>query len=554
VSRSPSRLTRRDFIKATSLALPAASLQPATPARETLYNGIVLPSPWPPRWAELSDPLNRPYYLVDPPPVIDIDVGRQLFVDDFLIQESGLHRQFHRATFHQASPVLTPDRDFERRDPYAELTGTPPSPSAMVFSDGVFFDPAERRFKMWYMGGYQQHCALAISTDGVRWERPVFDVVAGTNIVHTVRRDSNTVWLDVDADEPGGRYKMAAFTLDGRRVRLYTSADGIHWRAHEGAGPSGDRSTFFYNPFRKVWVFSLRAEHAAGLNRYRRYVEARDFAAARWSDQEAVLWTGADRRDAMRQDQRVTPELYNLDAVAYESVLLGLFTMFRGERTDREKPNDICVGFSRDGFHWDRTSREPFIGVSETPGDWNWANVQSAGGCCLVVGDQLYFYVSGRTGVPGTSSPGTCSTGLATLRRDGFASMTDRWPAGMARAVARGGPTLTTRAVRFTGRHLFVNADVQGELRVEVLDADGRVIAPFAADRMVPFSGSSTRQRVTWQGQPTLDALRGQPVRFRFTLARADLYAFWVSQTEPGHSGGYVAAGGPGLSRSIDAP
>ncbi len=169
------------------------------------------------------------------------------------------------------------------------------------------------------------------------------------------------MWLDLEAAERGERYKMAAFTLDGRRVRLFTSPDGIHWQAHEGAGPSGDRSTFFYNPFRKVWAFSLRAEHAAGLNRYRRYVERRDFATARWTDTEAVLWTGADRRDATRPDQGATPELYNLDAVAYESVMLGLFTMFRGERTEREKPNDICLGFSRDGFHWDRTSREPFI-------------------------------------------------------------------------------------------------------------------------------------------------------------------------------------------------
>ena len=110
--------------------------------------------------------------------------------------------------------------------------------------------------------------------------------------------------------------------------------------------------------------------------------------------------------------------------------------MFRGERPEREKPNDICLGFSRDGFHWDRTWREPFISVSERQGDWNWGNVQSAGGCCLVVGDQLYFYVSGRTGVPGSNFPGTCSTGLATLRRDGFASVTDRWPPG-ARASPR---------------------------------------------------------------------------------------------------------------------
>jgi hypothetical protein len=43
-------------------------------------------------------------------------------------------------------------------------------------------------------------------------------------------------------------------------------------------------------------------------------------------------------------------------------------------------------------------------------------------------------------------------------------------------------------------------------------------------------------------------------VRFRFTLTRSDLFAFWVSRNERGSSSGYVAAGGPGFSGSIDTP
>jgi hypothetical protein len=40
-----------------------------------------------------------------------------------------------------------------------------------------------------------------------------------------------------------------------------------------------------------------------------------------------------------------------------------------------------------------------------------------------LVDDELYFYVSGRSGRPGNNKAGTLTTGLATLRRDGFASM-----------------------------------------------------------------------------------------------------------------------------------
>src|SRR5207245_5366819 len=126
---------------------------------------------------------------------------------------------------------------------------------------------------------------------------------------------------------------------------------------------------------------------------------------------------------------------------------------------------------------------------SERHGDWNWGNVQSAGGGCLVVGDQLYFYVSGLAGVRGSPASGVCSTGLAFLRRDGFASMDAGDDEG----------TLTTRPVRFQGKHLFVNADVaKGELRVELLDGKGAVIEPFSRDRCVPIRADKVLQHVTW--------------------------------------------------------
>ncbi len=53
-----------------------------------LPNGIRLPNPWPPRTiGPGSDPLPVPY-LANPPEVLPIDTGRQLFVDDFLIEHT----------------------------------------------------------------------------------------------------------------------------------------------------------------------------------------------------------------------------------------------------------------------------------------------------------------------------------------------------------------------------------------------------------------------------------------------------------------------------------
>ena len=241
----------------------------AAEAGETLSNGIVLPREWPPRLSDFptsveKDPIVPPY-LNAPPAVIPIDVGRQLFVDDFLIAETTLKRTFHLPKYHLASPVLKPDKPWEMKN--ADHA------AAMVFSDGVWYDPKDQLFKMWYLVGESAATGYATSRDGIHWDKPSLDVRPPTNIVQPGGRDSSTVWLDLEEKDSTRRFKM-----------------------------------------------------------------------------------------------------------------------FR------------------------------VIGAGEDPvTKWN-NNVQSAGGGFLVVGDELYFYVSGRSGVPGSNKAGILTTGLATLRRDGFAS------------------------------------------------------------------------------------------------------------------------------------
>jgi hypothetical protein len=531
-------IDRRTFLQAAALSLTGAQLSAASPEGEVLPNGIRLTSPWPPRRAYSLEPMPLPY-LDRPPAVIPIDVGRQLFVDDFLIAETTLTRTYHAATYHAATPVVQPDQPWEKEG----------GPAAMVFSDGVWYDPRDRLFKMWYMGGLTRATCYATSKDGLRWDKPALDVRKGTNIVQPDPRDSVTVWLDLDDPDARRRYKLFRSwrnnaSATGWAQTVYFSEDGIHWgEPRATSGPSGDRNTVFYNPFRKVWVYSVRTNDAQ-MGRTRGYVENADvLAGARWTTVDGPLpWVGADRDDPRRDDLQVQPQLYNLDAVAYESLLLGLFSIWRGQPKDRPKPNEVCAGFSRDGFHWHRPDHRALIPVSETPGDWNWGNVQSAGGCCLVVGDQLYFYVSGRAGVKGSPASGVSATGLAVLRRDGFASM----------GAGDGERSLLTRPVTFRGKHLFVNvAAGGGELRAEVLDRDGQVIPGLTRDQCVPVRVDSTRAAVTWQGAD-LARLPGQAVRFRFSLRNAELYAFWVSPEGTGASHGYVAAGGPGLTGLTD--
>ena len=550
------------------LLLAAVSVLPQASAVEggaLLPNGIRLPAVWPPtdRDPISTEPMPVPY-LTSPPAVIPIDVGRQLFVDDFLIEHSDLVRTFHRAEKYLGNPVFKPETAEELKRGATVYLG----------QGGVFFDPQSNEFKMFYTAGWRGPLALATSKDLVRWNRPVMR--AGSENVllaaglkwagPAISRagSDNCVWFDAPATNPAERIKLLTCWMHvpvaerpkGFNHSIQTSADGLGWS--EGvptSGPPGDDyCSFFYNPFRQVWVFSIKQHGPRGRARY--YAENPNFfSGADWS--RAVYWTNTDRLDAPEPAGRYpgagdTPQLYSLGAVAYESLMLGMHYIHRGPTNEictqekMPKLTDLELGFSRDGFHWDRPDRGGFITGTRRDGDWDRGYLHGTTGICLVLGDKLVFPYTAYSGIAPNGSRGMYtggSIGLAMLRRDGFASMDAGENTG----------TLTTRPVKFSGNRLFVNvAAPKGELRAEVLDEAGQVLAPFAAARCVPVTADSTLHEVTWGAGTDLAALRGKPVRFRFQLKNGSLYSFWVSPDASGASHGYVGAGGPGYPGVID--
>ena len=141
---------------------------------------------------------------------IRIDVGRQLLVDDYLISTTSLERRFHKPQIHEASPVLEPATSLEMNNGYC--------PVACPFQDGVFYDPKDRLYKMWYEAGWFDGTALAYSEDGLRWTRPNLDIEVGTNRVLPRRdpfqRDGAGVWLSEHLKHqiPLERFKMFVYS------------------------------------------------------------------------------------------------------------------------------------------------------------------------------------------------------------------------------------------------------------------------------------------------------------------------------------------------------
>lgn len=553
-------------MKINSLAVFAVLLTASIAARgdEILYNGIRLPSPWPPRneiQAESREEQPVPY-LKTPPEVIPIDVGRQLFVDDFLIAKTTLRRTFHHAQKYSGNPLLAPQKPCELAGSFSEWKT---AATACPFDDGVFYDPQAGQFKLWYMGGMCRNTCLATSADGLHWTRPELDVEAGTNIVIPWReefaRDAFSPWLDSGARDPAERWKafLYARTLDPPDPKrhaasfLYTSPDGIHWtRRAKVKANVGDNTTIFYNPFRRKWVMGVRLSMKE-RGRARLYYETDDFlqlAAMKTSD--PVFWSGADALDPPDAKIQRRTQLYCLSPVAYESIMLGAFAIHYGpENGDCAKGpfpklTELELGYSRDGFHFSRPDRTSFIAATKREGDADRGYLRPIGNVCTVVGDRLYFYYCAFSGVaPGGQKHMYAggSTHVAFLRRDGFASMD---------ADAQGGE-LTTAVVKFRGQTAWVNvAAAAGELRAEILDPQGQPIAPFTLENSLPLKADNTRQRLAWRGGEDLSAIAGKPVRFRFRLSNGQLYAFWVSPDSSGASNGYVAGGGPGFVGPAD--
>lgn len=529
-------------------------------AAETLYNNIELPDVWPPRDmdARSLEPMRVPY-LQHPPQVIAIDVGRQLFVDDFLVESTNLKRRFHTAKKYEGNPVFKPETPRE----LAASSEWEKDQEAMTFlgQGGVFYDPAEKHFKMYYNAGWRGPLALATSTDMHRWQRPELGLAGGNTLLPnglrwtgaalTTGGADNSVWFDLDA-KPEERVKyMTCWTqvpkdqrVTGVTHTLHVSDGAKKWSDGAPTGHADDYCSFFYNPFRQKWCYSIKRGGPRGRSRW--YSENSDFMrGADWAG--AVYWTNADRLDAPEPEGRYpgageTPQLYGLNAVAYESLMVGVHYVHRGPKNeicDRGKfPKliDLELGFSRDGFHWDRPDRRGFIVGSRTEGSWDRGYLQSTTGVFVVMGDQLIFPYMGASGIAPNGNRGMYTggaVGLATLRRDGFASMDVE--------AGKGSGLLATRAVKFKGGHLFVNAATgKGELWAELVDDAGKVVAVSKK-----LTGDATKQKLDWVDRPDVAEFAGRAMRLRFHLTEGSLYAFWITPDASGASNGYLGAGGP---------
>ena len=103
------------------------------------YNGLVRPNIWPPKLNfDASRNITPVNYISPSNGAINIDVGRQLFVDDFLIEKTSLSRVFYSPQKSDKNPILLPTSKVE--------LDRGECPVAAPFNDGVWWDDRQRIF------------------------------------------------------------------------------------------------------------------------------------------------------------------------------------------------------------------------------------------------------------------------------------------------------------------------------------------------------------------------------------------------------------------------
>jgi hypothetical protein len=463
----------------------------------------------------------------------------QLFLDDAMVAErSNVISTMHPPRKFAANPVLMPEPGVESG---ALLYGT------------VLHDDEAGLFKMWYFTGREETkmpwaLAYATSADGIHWKKPELDVIKGlgkpANVVMTHPQVENfgepfSVIIDRRDPDPARRYKLVyryLTPLPGMKALGTTtafSADGIHWK------PFGrvqipkilDIGHFFYDELKGKYAVYGR------LWTERRKVQlslSDDFKS--WS--EPMLVADINEKDAPGT-QIYTMAVHN-DGGQY----VGLAQLYMRGTTH---VLEFELASSRDGLSWTRVHQgERFIACG---GHGEWDRFNNSMSCRPVrVGDELWFYYSGRTyrhsgyggkdrgtedatslraRVDGTATPGKSAdaqpfrgmrsaVGLAKLRLDGYVSL----------GASYDGGSVTTVPVLPGAGDLGLNASARfGEIVVEVLGPDGKLVPGGVSE---PVTGDGTDLKVSWPDGTPKALSAGDPVQLRFKIRNARLYAYWV--------------------------
>jgi len=480
----------------------------------------------------------------------DVGSARQLFIDHRFIESSEGIRLVVNPPVKRPGAVLSSDRPW---DAFRLIWFS-------VAEDGGVH-------KMWYQafdndqwaGGSPRMC-YAVSDDGLNWEKPRLGLVeyegSKDNNILLEGRKLALVFIDPHGEEEQ-RYKMLFGYRRGMRVG--TSADGIHWTLPAEPlttlPPNWDtQKVGFWDPLIGKYVVYMRVlldkddelpfPFASPMESDPPVLAPRLHRAGRAlgrleMDDITSPWPDGRIETVMTADELDPPDsdIYHPGGVYQYPYAADAYFMFpyvyQHYRPGEGHPKndgvlDCQFAAGRDGVHWMRYDRAPFI-PRGLPGEPDCGHARGTG-FFFRRGDYLYHYYNGWPWTHGgfrllsdakrqdRENWGREFMGVVVHRLDGFVS---------ADAPYAGGRLLTPPLV-FRGERLELNIDVaaMGVARVEIQDGGGRPIPGFALEDCDRILKNDVSYVARWKGEADVSALAGQPIRLRFEMRSARLYAF----------------------------
>lgn len=447
---------------------------------------------------------------------------RELFVDHFLIDAlAGTSLKLHEPR--PAEVAVKVDYPWEGAFNYG----------GVVLKDG-------QTYRMYYRGwpatGSPVRC-YAESEDGTRWAKPELGIceVAGTRqnnviLVESPFANNFTPFLDTRpgvADDE--RYKALAGNHSSGLV-AFVSQDGVHWKKlrDEPVLTSSLPNSFdsychgFWSESEGLYACYFRC----GVNGIRAVARATSRDFTHWSEPTPMTYSDTGTTQPSHHlYENMTGSYYRAPHIYV--ALAPRFMPGRRVVTDAELEtlsmatlgqwqyyHDCADGgfmTSRGGTRYDRTFMEAF--VRPGPGAANWVSRTNypLRGVVPTGPAEMSIYVNRHY------AQKSWHIRRYVLRTDGFASV---------HAPYEGGE-MVTKPLTFAGKELDINfaTSAGGGIRVEVQGADGKPIPGFALADCPEIVGDRIEHVVAWTGGSDVSRLTGQPIRLRFVMKDADLYA-----------------------------
>ncbi len=428
---------------------------------------------------------------------LDIGSRRELFVDDFLIdQHRGTSLKLHTPEAKEIALVC--DAPWEGNTS-AYYTLFADKDRYRLIYRGAHFDEKNKK------QAHPEFACYAESFNGSEWVKPQLGIVEyqgskDNNIILSGEGTHNfTPFLDANPDcLPDAKYK--ALAGDAKGLKAYKSADAVHWSLMQDKlvitkGEFDSQNLAFWHPTQNRYI----AYHRKFRDGVRDIMMSVSTDFLNWNDPRYLNYGEAPNE-----------HLYTNAIQPYfraSHLLVGFPTRFQPKN---EQVEPIFMS-SRDGLNFKRWNAAMVPITAPKDREGNRSNYMAHGLLQLPGQDRELSVYATEAYYAGPAS----RLRRFTFRTDGFVSV----------HAGESASEFLTKSFTFSGGQLKVNYATMkgGSVRIEVQNDAGKPLSEFGLADCALLTGDSIEQKVEWKS--SIATLQNRPIRLRVVMRNADLYS-----------------------------